>query len=230
MLSNIFGSNLAGAGIVVVAALFTYVFVARSWHLKWGAEKFEADGPLPGDELVPYPQVRSTHAITIKARAADVWPWLLQMGQGRGGFYSYTWLENLVGCQMRNAERIVPEWQDLRVGDGVSLHPKAPPLPVVAIEPGRSIVLGCSWAFVLHPIDERTTRLIVRSQGVYQPDMGNAITNFLIWRVVYEPAHFVMERKMLLGIKSRAEAWGTREQSQSAAVAPARFSNATGGR
>ena len=109
--------------------------------------------------------VANVSSLVDKARAADVWPWLLQMGQGRGGFYSYTWLENLVGCQMRNAERIVPDWQDLRVGDGVSLHPKAPPLPVVAIEPGRSIVLGCSWAFVLHPIDERTTRLIVRSQA-----------------------------------------------------------------
>jgi hypothetical protein len=175
---------------------------------------------------MPHPKLKATHAITINARAVDIWPWLVQMGQGRGGFYSYTWLENLVGCQMHNADRIVPEWQNLRVGDGVWLHPKAPPLPVVSIEPARALVLGCSWAFVLREIDERTTRLIVRSQGVYQPDLGNRLLNFLLWRVVYEPAHFVMERKMLLGIRARAEGrleQHTRVADSVAASASGRF-------
>jgi hypothetical protein len=127
------------------------------------------------------------------------------MGQTRGGFYSYTWLENLVGCHMRNADEIVPEWQELKVGDSVWLHPKAPPVEVAAVDPGRALVLKPWGAFVLRPIDERTTRLIIRSQGDYSPDLKNAVLNFLLWRVVFEPAHFIMERKMLLGIKERAE-------------------------
>jgi len=90
---------------------------------------------------------------------------LSQLGQRRGGFYSYTWLENLVGCDMHNANRIVAGWQDLKVGDEVWLHPKAPPLRVLAIEPGRSIVLEKCWSFVLHPIDENTTRLIIDRAG-----------------------------------------------------------------
>jgi hypothetical protein len=127
------------------------------------------------------------------------------MGQDRGGFYSYTWLENLAGCHMRNADEVVPEWQELKVGDSVWLHPKAPPTKVAAIEPGRAIVLKGWGAFVLKPIDEKTTRLIIRSQGDYDPDLKNAALNFLLWRVVFEPAHFIMERKMLMGIKERAE-------------------------
>lgn len=83
---------------------------------------------MPCDELVEHPKLNATHAITIDAPASAVWPWLVQMGQTRGGFYSYAWLENLVGCHMHNADQIHPEWQDLKVGDQVWLHPKAPPL------------------------------------------------------------------------------------------------------
>ena len=194
------GLALTGAGAVA-----TYIAAVRPWHLRWGATDEETDQPLPGDELAPHPKLRATHAITINAPAAEVWPWLVQMGQDRGGFYSYTWLENLVGCHMHNADEVVPEWQELKVGDSVSLHPKAPPTKVAAIEPGRAIVLKGWGAFVLKPIDEKTTRLIIRSQGDYDPDLKNAVLNFLLWRVVFEPAHFVMERKMLLGIKERAE-------------------------
>jgi len=134
-----------------------------------------------------------------------VWPWIVQLGQGRGGFYSYTVLENLVGCHMENAGRVHPEWQDLKVGDPVYLHPKAPPLRVTRLDPGRALVLGTSWAFVLEPIDERTTRLPVRGRGRFElPDLGRPL-NFLYWRLVFEPAHFLMERRMLQGIKERAE-------------------------
>ena len=186
-----------------VAAL--YAFVIRPWHLRWGATDEEVQGHLIGDELEASPKLRATHAITVNAPAADVWPWLLQMGQTRGGFYSYAWLENIVGCHMHNADKVVPEWQELNVGDKVWLHPKAPPVEVAAIEPGRAIVLKGWGAFVLQPIDEKTTRLIIRSQGDYNPDLKNPILNFFLWRVVFEPAHFIMERKMLLGIKARAE-------------------------
>jgi hypothetical protein len=158
-----------------------------------------------GFVLISRARLKATHAITIKAPAAEIWPWLVQMGQNRGGFYSYTWLENLVGCHMRNADEIVPEWQELKVGDKVWLHPKAAPVQVAVIEPGRAIVLKPWGAFVLQPVNEKTARLIIRSQGDYEPDLRNPLLNFLLWRVVYEPAHFIMERRMLWGIKERAE-------------------------
>ena len=160
---------------------------------------------LPGDELVEHPKLNATHAITINAPIESVWPWLVQVGQKRGGFYSYTWLENLVGCDMHNADQIVPGWQDLKVGDDVWLHPKAPPLKVQLIEPGRAIVLEKSWGFFLEPVAENQTRLIIRGRGEFKPNLKNPILNLLLWRGIFEPAHFVMERKMLLGIKQRAE-------------------------
>ena len=193
------------------AALAAYALFVRPWHLRWGATDEELKMSLPGDELVEHPKLNATHAITINAPVEDVWPWLLQMGQTRGGFYSYAWLENLVGCDMHNADQLVPEWQELKVGDEVWLHPKAPPLKVLAIEPRRAIVLENSWTFFLRPIDAHTTRLIIRGRGEFNPDLKNAFLNFLLWRVVFEPAHFIMERKMMLGIKDRAEATMTFE-------------------
>src|ERR1051325_3730952 len=132
----------------LLAMALAYWFLVRPWHLRWGATDDELHQLLPGDALAPLdPQLNATHAITINAPAADVWPWLVQMGQHQGGFYSYTWLENLVGCHMRNANWIKPEWQSLKVGDSVWLHPKAPPLKVLALDPGCSIVLEQLWAF-----------------------------------------------------------------------------------
>lgn len=196
--------KLLGA-LGATGALAAYAFLIRPWHLRWGATDEEVKMTLPGDELVEHPQLNATHAITINAPVEKVWPWLVQIGQNRGGFYSYTWLENLVGCDMHNADRIVPEWQDLKVGDDVWLHPKAPPLRVLAIEPERAIVLEKCWGFFLRPIDENTTRLIIRGRGEFNPDFKNALLNLILWRGVFEPAHFIMERKMLLGIKQRAE-------------------------
>jgi hypothetical protein len=206
MKKNILNLKTLMALIGGAGALAAYVLLIRPWHLKWGATEEELKMPLPGDELVKHPKLNATHAITINAPVTEVWPWLVQVGQKRGGFYSYTWLENLVGCEMSNANQIVPEWQDLKVGDEVWLHPKAPPLKVLAMEPGRAIVLENSWTFVLHPIDDHTTRLIIRGRGDFNPDLKNTLLNFILWRGVFEPAHFIMERKMMLGIKERAEA------------------------
>ena len=207
--------------IGLFAVAFVYSLLVRPWHLRWGATDEEVGQSLPGDELSsPQPKLNATHAITINAPAADVWPWLVQMGQNRGGFYSYTWLENLVGCHMCNADRIVPEWQTLEVGDSVRLHPQARPLKVLIVEPGRSIVLEKIWAFHLRPIDEGTTRLIIRGRGDYNPASKNPILNFLVWRIIFEPAHFIMERKMLLGIKRRVEAAaGSRKEQPGAHLA-----------
>lgn len=133
------GSCIA-AGVVGLAAL--YVFLVRPWHLFWGATREEVLARLPGDDLVQQPKGEATHAITIHAPAAQVWPWLVQLGQDRAGFYSYTWLENLFGCHMRNTYRIVPAWQELRPGDGVLFHPRFPRLPAAVVEPNHALVVG----------------------------------------------------------------------------------------
>lgn len=184
-------------------------FVIRPWYAHWGATDDEVRRALPGDELIaaPHPLSLRTKAVTIDAPADQVWPWLVQMGQGRGGLYSYEGVENLLGMEMHNAERIVPEWQTLHVGDLVRMGPdgKAPPPFVVArIVPGRALILGHhdeagtgwhdTYAFVLEPIDGQTTRLIHR----------NRAQTMWVWDVL-EPGYFVMERGMLLGIKARAE-------------------------
>ena len=209
-------NKLVSAGSVA-AGLAAYGFLIRPWHLTWGATEIEVREPLPGDDVVPHPKHEATHAITINAPIADVWPWLVQIGQNKGGFYSYYWLENLVGCDIHNAKRIVPEWQSLRAGDVLWLHPKAPPLPVLLVEPGRAIVVGGAadedanehsnntrsgtWAFVLKELDPGTTRLIVRIRWDRRPGLLDWIFNI----GVLEPSHFIMERRMLFGIKQRAE-------------------------
>jgi hypothetical protein len=194
-----------------LSAGIAYWFGLRPRHIRWGATDDEVARLLPGDEIVPRPRKWSTRAITIAAPAEAVWPWLAQIGQGRGGLYSYDWLENLAGCEIHSTDRIIPELQNLQAGDVVRLGPEGyPAYRVAAIELGRVLVLvgedpdmgAHSWAFVLEPIDEQTTRLIVRSRDDYLPTLANVV----IWRLITEPVHFVMERKMLLGIKQRAEA------------------------
>jgi hypothetical protein len=217
---NDFGDGIAGTFLIAAALITPFL---RHWRIMWGATDAEVHRSLPGDDLVPHPKWGWTHAITIRASAAEVWPWLMQMGQGRGVMYSYEWLENLVGCDIHNADRIMPAFQHLEVGDGIRLHPKVS-IPIAAIEPCRALVLhvrantqtgrtfeltdtmpekylNISWVFFLDELDEGTTRLICRSRGDYNPSLGNA----LIYRVLTEPISFVMSRKMLLGIKRRVE-------------------------
>ena len=177
---------------------WAYALVVRPWHLRWGATDEEVGKPLPGDELVPNPAIESTRAITVNASVEEVWPWLAQIGQDRGGFYSYEWLENLAGCRMRNADRIHPEWQHREVGERVFLHP-AFGLKVASFEPGRAIVLEGWGPFVVEPIDEKSTRVIIRSRVPRRLDV------LLYYLLTFEIPHFVMERRMLLGIKECAE-------------------------
>jgi hypothetical protein len=198
-----------GLGAVAIAATILSSPLTRSWYSKWGAANSEVTMSLPGDEFVPQPVLISTRAITIQAPASTVWSWLVQIGQGRGGLYSYERLENLVGCDMHNADRIIPEYQHLEVGDKIRLVPEGrdPYFLVSAIEPGRAIILcgdapPTTWAFVLEPIDDNSTRLIIRWRQDYEPTIGNVIG----WRLVTDPITFVMERKLLQGIKARAEA------------------------
>lgn len=211
----------AGTGLATTAALVAgYRYAFQPWHQTWGATTAEAEKPLPGDGLVPNPSYETTRAVTIEAPTEAVWPWLVQMGQGRGGFYSYDWLENLFGLDIHNTDHIVSEWQDLEPGDEVWLAPPTDydgqaKMRVIHLEPRRSLVFGPAvdtaqdfeaasqtgagtWAFVLEPIDDQTTRLIVRTRS--RPWQAPRGVFYL-----YDPAHFLMERRMMLGIKGRAE-------------------------
>jgi hypothetical protein len=172
--------------VVDAAAVAVYAFKLRPWLRTWGSRPSERQTQSGG-----------TRAVTVEAPVAEVWPWLAQLGQDRGGFYSYEWLENLAGCRMRNADRIHPEWQHREVGESVPLHP-ANGLKVTRFEPGRAFALEGWGAFELEAIDERSTRLIARNSA--QRGLAK-----VAYAVFLEIPHFIMERKMLLGIKARAE-------------------------
>jgi hypothetical protein len=185
-------------------------------RLRWGATADEVAGSLPGDELIPNTKWTFTYGIAIEAPPSGIWPWLVQIGQGRGGFYSYQMLENLFGCRIRNAEEVVPKLQGLRIGDQIRLHPKAPALKVAILEPSRALVLYgapeevkpgaayalSTWQFVLVDRGDGITRLLVRGRNDYTPGLVNRV---FFGRLPLEPIMFVMTRKMMLGLKARAE-------------------------
>jgi hypothetical protein len=129
-----------------------------------------------------------TRAVTINAPLDEVWAWLAQIGQDRGGFYSYEWLENLAGCRMRNADRIHPDWQRRAIGDTVLLHPSTG-LKVARFEPPRSYAFEGGWYFALEQVNETTTRLLARSR------MPRGLAS-LAYAGFIELPHFIMERKM----------------------------------
>ncbi|MEC5179713.1 SRPBCC family protein [Arthrobacter sp. CG_A4] len=210
------------AALAAAAAAGVYVLAVRPRLLKWGATVQEAAGPLPGDELVRTPRMQTTRAVTIAAPAERIWPWLVQLGAGRGGMYSYDALENAAGLGMHSADGILPEFQQLDVGDVIPLAPDVG-IPVRRLETASVLALGgtmdprtgritssdgaatgprleLGWTFVLLPVDARTTRLLSRTRYDYSPlPLG------LVFRPLLEPLQFLMERRMLLGIKSRAE-------------------------
>jgi hypothetical protein len=204
------GRGLAHTAASVFLAYLVLVLLARPFYLTWGSTAEELRRPLPGDGLIEPRNFVVQHAVTIHRPADQVWPWLIQIGQDRGGFYSYGWLENLFGLRIRNAERVVPEWQARAVGDFV---PAAPPdwvggrlarvagWRVADLEPGRSLVLENWGAFVLIPVDENTTRFVIRS-GI---GLDGGVWARPLDLLLFEPPHFVMQRKMMLTIKQRAE-------------------------
>lgn len=212
---------IRGLMIALIVTAAAYVVVIRPWLTRWGATKSERERSLPGDDLVPDPKYQTTHSVTIQATPEEVWPWLIQLGQGRGGFYSYDWIENLIRLDIHSVDRITPELQSLQAGDVISLAPdNALPMWVVTLDPARALVLSTgrpdsppqpgnylkseiagSWAFVLEPIDATTTRFIVRWRSDWQESPMASLLNTLF----LEPAHCTMERGMMLGIKERAE-------------------------
>ena len=204
-------SNAVQAVRLRYAILFVVLLVAvywvglHPWMANWGSTLAEQQMTLPGDELSLKGTTHTTWAITINAPPEAIWPWLVQVGQDRAGFYSYTWLENLIGADIHNADAIHPEWQQLAVGDAWRLAPadylwglgQDAVVPVALIEPGRVLVLKSLWgAHVILPIDEHTSRLIVR---------GQAGSSDLVTRLVMDPLVFTMEKRMLLGLQARAE-------------------------
>jgi hypothetical protein len=197
-----------------------YLMVIRPWHLKWGATREEVDRVLPGDDLIPNAKINATHAITIDAPIDRVWPWLAQIGQGRGGFYSYEAIENALGLNIHNADQILPEFQHPQVGEKLPFA-EGFAVPYAIVDAPHALVIhgdtrtagmdappmrpgdymAVQWGWYLEPIDDHTTRFIER----WRADYGPGRLNTLMYRLFMEPGAFIMERKMLLSIKERAE-------------------------
>ena len=200
-------------GIGFAAIAYSAVVLAfRPVSMRWGSTSYERVASLPGDSVHPlHAGYRIDHAITIDAPASAIWPWLVQLGQDRGGFYSYDWLERGVGAEIRNADRIHPEWQTRALGDTIFATQRdyfggrlgGLGWRVNALEPERVIGLENWGTFVLQP-DGNRTRLIVRTRGASEPS-GTAFLLAPFNVFVFEPMHFIMERGMLRGIRDRAE-------------------------
>jgi len=208
---------IAGIAVLLLVLGIAGHRYLRPRMLHWGAAPNEVGRVLAGDELISQPTLATTWAIDIRAAPEKVWPWLAQMGQGRGGFYSYDWLENLAGMDIHNASRIVPELQNLQPGDLIPFW-RGAGVNVVTVEPPGSLVLagtfdrpagdtgltaaaGGTWVFNLKDQEPNETRLLVRARVArFQP-------GWLCWVMMraLEPMHFIMERKMMLRIKELAE-------------------------
>jgi hypothetical protein len=212
-------STTGAAAIVLAGGSLAVLAATRRWHQHWGATDEEVARPLPGDDLIADSKLDSTHAITVRAPAERIWPWLAQMGyEDRAGSYSYDLFERSIG---RNLYRIDPDLPPLAAGGTMPFYPGAP-MTVAVADPPRALVLwqvtaagkaidpagtwgdeyvAWSWAFVLEPVDATTTRLLIRMRVSYQPAAKWAP---FMWLLV-EPAHFVMGRRQLLGLRDRAE-------------------------
>jgi hypothetical protein len=217
---------ILGALVIVVAA---YWLLVRPRVRRWGATGAEVARTWPGDDLVPVVKVGYTQAITVDAPAEAVWPWLVQIGYQRAGWYTYDWVYALMGANdfydgKRSAERIIPELQNVKTGDAIKIFEQAP-FEVVSVEPNRQLILlarvdtdsgetfelsdampahymNQSWAFVLEEVDEHTTRLVVRWRGDYSPGLANTLG----LGIPTEAGALVMQPAMLRGIRDRAEA------------------------
>jgi len=195
-------------GILGCLVILTVVIIAllTPWMDRWGATEGEIATTYPGDELVPEPASFVNHVITIHAAPEYIYPWIVQLDATKGGWYSYTWLEGMLGCKLVNADVIHPEWQDLQVGDEVKMCPgefAPPPYIVAQLHPNRAIVMGHQedgewvdlYQFVIVPQVDGSSRLVLRTRTMM---VGG------IWTVIH-PGTFIMERGLLYGIKERAE-------------------------
>lgn len=195
---------LPGAGLAFGLLAASYPLGLRQWCRTWGATPDEVASNLPGDELLPDADVVTTRAIPIQAPPDRIWPWLVQMGNGRAGTYTYDWVENLFGLDMHSAKVILPQFQELKAGDKFPIGTAT--MRVEVLEPALFLVTRVpEWHWVriirLFP-DTDVTRLVVRNRIAY-PGKGPAA--MILRRLISEPGGMIMERKMLLGIKERAE-------------------------
>jgi hypothetical protein len=194
--------------LVILTLAVLYWFPIRRWMSRWGATPADLSRVMAGDSLLVDPTYSGTMAVTVAAPPEDLWPWLVQIGCQRGGLYSYDWLDRLFGYLDRpSATRILPEFQHLAVGDEIPLG-RGPSWPVAVVEPRRALVLDMRnmggfdwvWQFGLYTVDDKRIRLVSRSR----------VRRRTVWARLFtyaiEPAGFLMTRRMLIGIKERAEA------------------------
>jgi hypothetical protein len=220
-------------GVFAIAGMILLSPLLRTWYSRWGVTDDELLRSIPGDEIVPYPKSEVNCAITINASASQIWPWFVQLGCQRGGWYSYDLLDN---GGVASADSILPEHQQLQVGDFVKAVPNGSfGFPVAALQPERALILGGVintrtgtttdlkdsdlqsyfaglQTFLLDEIGERNTRLLFHCRMDWNPSLLNGI----IMRGILEPVTFVMGRKMLLNLKHRIEA----QASLSGRIAP----------
>ena len=212
--------KLAKAGAILGAgagAAAAYAVLVRRWQLGFGATVEEILRPMPLDDRVEHPNHLTNRAITIHAAPEAIWPWLAQMGElPRGGFYSYVTVERVLRMKVENADRILHEFQNPKVGEALD---RSGGMVVQAIEPNRHLVLGpeprkdfrVTWALALYPAADGTTRLVSRCRAWIRPGVRK-----LAWMLVLDAGQLFMERKMLLEIRRRAE----RAQARLSAPAP----------
>jgi hypothetical protein len=196
--------KVLGALVVGAALAEVYRRFLREPVLNWGATAEEVSRPLPGDELLVGPDVLATRAITVNAPASAIWPWLVQMGPGRGGAYTYDWIENLFGLDMHSADEILPQFQRLEIGDVLRSPNGDIGMRVEILEPERALSSRSEdgtwvWTFVLDE-EDGVTRLLSRNRIRVGGSLGGRLAMLLM-----EPGSLVMERRMLHGIKERAE-------------------------
>jgi hypothetical protein len=192
------GIRRLGRWLTVAGVLAPFVdhLLVRPWLRRWGAVPAERNRQLPGDPAAP-PLFRATRAVTVHAPAEEAWQWLVQIGQDRGGFYSYDWLENLAGCRLRSAEEIREGWQHRVAGDELTMFPGFG-TTLKEVEPPYALVIENWGAYLIEPINDSSCRLIARSNT----ERNGAAVFYLL---LVELPHAIMERRMLIGIKQRAE-------------------------
>jgi len=188
--------------------LLFYLFIAliywsiiRPKHINWGSTPEEINLEFPGDELISSARIITTRAINVHATKKEIWPWIAQTGQNRGGFNSYDWLENLFGAGMKNADRINPLWQHPKPGDTV-YYGKNMPYGLLSLVKPHEYYSIQGWTFYLQSIDSTNTRLIIRYPSV---EVKNNLFASIYYYSQFESLHFIMESGMMMGIKQKAE-------------------------
>ena len=217
--------RIVWAAAVAAGLVGVYVKVVRPWANRWGATDEEVARELPGDAIVPGAGYRATRAITIHAAPEDVWPWLVQMGSGRAGWYAYDRLDN---GGKPSAREVVPWLQDLRVGDLVPMSTSREVGPrVVEIQPFRRMLWATgdefTWEWVLEPAGEGTTRLVSRIHEAYPP----VVSARMLYAIVASTGDVLMARRQLRGIRIRAEGLARGRAEVSAAAEPASLGRAS---